>query len=134
MKKWRQKVGKKPHSHKCKSLRELNKIVRKYIKYVKDIYSWNVYYNIFEEELRSDKFAKYANKNGSLASIREDAIWALDNHLQFKSKDNETIYKFVGIQDAIEDYYWLYFNGKQYITFSCVGGVTDIIRYYGMSE
>lgn len=132
MRKWRQKIGKKPRSHKCKSLRELNKIIRKYIKYVKDIYSWNVFYNILEDELRSDKFAKYAAKNSTLDSIRKDAIWALDNHLEFKSKDNETVYKFIGIQDAVDDYYWLYFNGKDYITSTCVGRVTDVIKYYGI--
>ncbi len=134
MKKWRQKVGKKPRAHKCKSIRELDKIIRKYIKYVDDIYTWGIYYDVLEEEIRSDKFAKYASKHSPLGHIRTEAIWALNNHIYFRSKKDKTIYKFIGIEITAEDYYYLYSNGKNSIASSCVGSILDPAEYYGMSE
>ena len=134
MKRWRVRRGKKPHVHKCKSIKEFDKIERKYIKYVNDIYRWGVYYNVLEEEIRSDKFAKYAAKHRPLDGIRQDAIQGLNNNLSFKHKKDGTIYKFIGIQIAVDDYYYLYTNGKDIITATCVGSILDPAEYYGMSE
>ena len=110
-------------NHKCKSLRELEKIVRKYAKFVplKKWYSWEIYYSVYEDELKSEKFIKYASKRTNLEDIRKEALAALSEKFYITFRNEK--YNFVGIQITNEDYYWLYSNGTKFYMASCVGKI-----------
>jgi len=108
-------------NHKCKSLRELEKIVRKYAKFVplKMWYSWGIYYDVYEDELKSEKFIKYASKRTNLEDIRKEALEYIKNNYSTIFKEEE--YKLIGIKITNEDYYWLFSNETKVLLKSCVG-------------
>ena len=130
----------------CKSLKEMKKIHRKYVfpslkhrfkngkvTYKKltglDLYfSWDIHYYVFEDELRSESFIKYAKKRRHLELIRQDAIKAIDDKLEGDYKGRHIT--FVGVDIAQDDYYWLYaYEDGGYTRFTCVGSVDAIFKY-----
>lgn len=128
--------------HKCKNLRELTKIERKYVfpslkckfkngkhipgsrvsKY--DLYDWYIYYQVFKEELQSEEFIKYASKSRNLELIRKEALEAISQNLH-----KGPLY-LVGIEITQEDYYWLYYDGENYYRSTCVGSIEEGFDWY----
>ena len=121
-------------NHECKTLKEFDKICRKYGKFAYTRkhywYTWYLHYRAFEEQLKSEVFIKYCSKYKNLSLIREEALQSIEQGYSFEHKDG-SIYKLVGIEITNEDYYWLFYNGQEYFAFTCVGGVTDAVKYYG---
>ena len=124
----------KIHRKKCKSLREFNKIFRKYIKYFKNNYIYHTYWYIWIwydaiglEELNalipySEKLFKQNQPNLKyiINNIINNYNWS------FKHKDGK-IYYLQGVEISNEDYYYIYVakdGSKQYNT--CVGRFNDI--------
>lgn len=121
-------------NHECKTLKEFDKICRKYGRFAytrKNYwYTWYLHYRAYEEQLKSEIFIKYSSKYKNLSLIREEALQLIKDGFSFEHKDGST-YKFVGIEITNEDYYYLFYNGEQYLAHTCVGRVTDVIDFYG---
>ena len=135
-------------THCCKTLHEFDKICRKYVfpslkcrfkngkhipgstvsKY--DLYDWNIYYQAGRKELESPEFIKYAKKCSNLESIRQDAIKALDEHMESEFA------RFVGIEITQEDYYWAYVDKETNKCFvsTCVGSIEDGFYWHGRTK
>ena len=121
----------------CNSLKEFNKIIRKYIKYFRNRHIYRNYWYtwIWVNFIGLDKVKslipyaeKLANENQpNLKHIINEVINNYD--WEFKHR-NGIIYKLQGIQISNEDYYYIYIGedgSKQYN--SCVGKFTDISYY-----
>lgn len=123
--------------HECKSLREFNKITRKYIKYFRNNYIYSNYWYtwiwvdfIDLEEVKSllpyaEKLAK--NNQPNLKSIINTVI--TNYNWSFTHRNGNTYY-LRGVEISNEDYYYIYITKdgiKMYN--SCVGRFTDV-EYY----
>ena len=115
-------------NHKCSSTRELDKIVRKYCKYVqpKDWYEWYVHYEVHKDELTDEKFIRYAKKRDSLDSIRRETIDLIKKGCMVLWGGDEYILD--GILITNEDYYYMCVCEKSGLMrlYSCVGSIEQI--------
>lgn len=111
----------------CTSLKEFNKIGRKYLKYYRkknNASFFNVWLSvdILDEELNSEYFLKYAKHKGNLEEIRNEVL----NNFNKSYTYNNKMYFLKGIQITDEDYYYILIakdNTKLYN--SCVGGFNN---------
>lgn len=125
----------KIHRHKCKSLKEFNKIFRKYIKYFRDNYIYHTYWNFWIwydaigmealQDLQPYAEKLYAQNSPNfkhiLQKIKDNYNWS------FKHKNGYTYY-LRGVEISNEDYYYIYINEEgDKIYNSCVGRFTDIL-------
>ena len=125
--------------HKCKSLKEHNKIIRKYLKYFRNRYIRQTYWyvwcwvDIIGLDALNDKYLTLqlekqaaiglTNLKHIIQTIKDNYNWS------FKHKNGKTYY-LQGIQISNEDYYYIYVaedGSKEYMT--CVGRF-DNVTYY----
>lgn len=125
--------------HKCKSLKEFNKIFRKYLKYYaiprfrdnyrRYWYTWIWFDIIGLEELKTYSWYK-PDRNFPL--ILNDVIQ--NYNWSFKHKNGD-VYALRGVEISNEDYYYIYINiidtTKPNIFTSCVGHWKEAEHIYG---
>lgn len=124
--------------HECKSLKEFNKILRKYIKYFKNRnirneywYDWIHYDAIGLDALKA--LIPYANKlvrKGDLNLLY--IINEIIHNYNWSFYILKTKYYLRGVQIANDDYYYIYVSDdgdKVYNT--CVGNFSDLYTNYG---
>ena len=129
----------KIHCKECKSLKEFNKIYRKYVKYFRNRYINDTYWyrcwiwvDIIGLEALNDKYLTLqANKLAALGltnlksiiqEIKDNYNWSFI-HLRY----NKVCY-LRGIKISNEDYYYIYVSedGEKYYS-PCVGGFDSVI-------
>ena len=113
-------------NHECKTLREFEKILRKYgrFAFMKKIwYSWNIYYIADKSRLSSEEFIKYSNKRKNLPLIRAEVLDAIEKDAACELKGKE--YILYGVLLTNEDYYYIFKSEDCKLLESCVGHLND---------
>lgn len=110
----------------CTSLKEFNKVERKYFKYYikkNNNRSFNIWLSvdILDEELNSEYFKKYTKKRGGkLKDIRNEVL----NNMNKTFTENNKQYFLRGIQITDEDYYCVFISkDNSRLSLSCVGKI-----------
>lgn len=120
--------------HECKSLKEFNKIIRKYIKYFRNRYIYDTYWYtwiwidvIGKDEIKS--LSSYIEKRINLRCIVDTILNNYDWSFEYK---NGKIYYLRGVEISNEDYYYIYVaeDGDK-IYSSCVGRFDEVKHIYG---
>lgn len=123
----------------CKSLKEHNKIIRKYIKYFKNNYIYSTYWyvwcwvDIIGLDALNDKYLTLqANKQAAIGLTNlKHIIQTIKNNYNWSFEHkNGKIYYLQGLEISNEDFYYIYVaeDGSKLYN-SCVGRFTDIECY-----
>lgn len=124
----------KIHRKECKSLKEFDKIFRKYLKYFKNNHIYHTYWytwiwiNFIGLEKIKELIPYALNKNcPNLKCIINEVI--NNYNWSFKHRNGKTYY-LQGINISNDDYYYIYVaeDGDVYYS-SCVGRFTDVSYY-----
>lgn len=120
--------------HNCKSIKEFNKIYRKYSKYFNSKWDYQKYdytwisYKAVHKDLYSKSLDHKAKSSANLKYILRECR---ENYgFEFIHRNGKT-YKFVGVEITNEDYYYVFESSDgDHLSSSCVGYWTDIVHYY----
>lgn len=123
--------------HECKTIKEFEKIIRKYIKYFRNRYiyytywyTWIWYDAIGEDAVRN--LVPYGEKQAQRGypNLLHIIRTVLDNYNWSFNHRNGQIYYLRGVEISNEDYYFIYVSDTgSLLRNSCVGRFTDV-EYY----
>ena len=127
----------KIHRHQCKSLKEFNKIIRKYIKYFRNNYIYHTYWytQVWYDAIGLDALKAlkpYAQKlfNQGRPNLSCIIDKVLENYNWSFTHKNGFTYYLRGVEISNEDYYYIYINEEgNKIYNSCVGRFDDVDYY-----
>lgn len=124
----------KIHRRCCKSLKEYNKIIRKYIKYFRNNYIYDTYWYtwIWYDAIGIEALQNlqpYAEKLHSF-NLKHIIQTVIDNYNWSFTHRNGNTYYLRGVEISNEDYYYIYVNEEgDKVYNSCVGRFTDVLYY-----